>query len=154
MEAIDNDRWHGTFVVDALGHYEYTVEGWIRSVCRLAPSAGEKDRAGQDVASELLEGAALVLDAGERIADGETGTRIGHLQRVLGAADEEMGARLAAALSEDLGECDGRASGSQPGDAVRSGSWGGRGTRAGAIRRVVRDVPALGQPRSVAQRHL
>ena len=99
MEAIDNDRWHGTFVVDALGHYEYTVEGWIDRFASWRHQLSKKIGAGQDVAAELLEGAALVLDAVERIADAETGTRIGHLQRVLGAADEEMGARLAAAAS-------------------------------------------------------
>ena len=102
MEAIDNDRWQGTFVVDALGHYEYTVEGWIDRFASWRHELSKKVGAGQDVASELLEGAALVLDAVERIEDGETGKRIRHLQRVLSAGDEETGARVATALSEDL----------------------------------------------------
>ena len=91
----------GTFVVDALGRYQYTVEGWIDRFAGWRHQLAKKIGAGQDVASELLEGAALVLDAGERIADGETGSADWPSQRVLGAADEEMGARLAAALSED-----------------------------------------------------
>jgi starch synthase (maltosyl-transferring) len=102
MEAIDSDRWQGTFVVDALGHYEYTVEGWIDRFASWRHELSKKIGAGQDVASELLEGAALVLDAVERIEDGETGKRIRHLQRVLSAGDEETGARVATALSEDL----------------------------------------------------
>src|SRR5918995_44652 len=29
MAAAGNDRWRAQFTVDALGIYEYTVEGWI-----------------------------------------------------------------------------------------------------------------------------
>src|SRR5215208_7147909 len=29
MAAIANDRWHGSFVVEATGRYQYSVEAWI-----------------------------------------------------------------------------------------------------------------------------
>jgi starch synthase (maltosyl-transferring) len=102
MAAIDNDRWQGTFIVESLGRYEYTVEGWIDRFGSWRHELSKKIGAGLDVSSELLEGAALVHEALERIADKGTARRIRGIQRTLGDGDEEIGARLAAALSEEL----------------------------------------------------
>jgi len=29
LELVENDGWRGRFVVESLGRYEYTIEGWI-----------------------------------------------------------------------------------------------------------------------------
>jgi starch synthase (maltosyl-transferring) len=66
LTAIGNDRWAAAFQVDELGVYEYTVEAWIDRFGSWRKALIAKVDAGQDVASELLEGAALVEQAAAR----------------------------------------------------------------------------------------
>ena len=60
MAPLGNDRFSATFEVEALGVYEYTVEGWIDRFGTWRSELSKKVSAGQDVSSELLEGAELV----------------------------------------------------------------------------------------------
>ena len=65
MAAAGNDRWTGAFAVTALGRYEYTVEGWIDRFGTWRSEVSKKFGAGQNVSSELLEGAQIVGAAAE-----------------------------------------------------------------------------------------
>jgi starch synthase (maltosyl-transferring) len=60
LTACDNDRWEATFTVSELGDYEYTIEAWVDRFGSWLKGLVAKADAGQDVASELLEGAQLV----------------------------------------------------------------------------------------------
>jgi len=60
LSALDNDSWTASFIVAEVGRYEYTVEAWIDRFGSWLKGLVAKADAGQDVASELLEGAALV----------------------------------------------------------------------------------------------
>ena len=57
MDALGNDAWTGRFVVETLGRHEYTVEAWVDRFASWQRGLARKVEAGQDVASELLEGA-------------------------------------------------------------------------------------------------
>jgi len=92
MTFVENDRWEGAFVVDALGRYEYTIEGWIDRFASWRHELSKKVGAGQDVSSELLEGAAIV----ETISPEKA--------KVLADASTAPEARVAEALREDLAE--------------------------------------------------
>src|SRR5262245_12377357 len=70
ITPIDNDAWTGTFTVTALGSYEYTVEAWVDRFGSWLKELIAKTDAGQDVSSELLEGAALVQAAAGRDGEG------------------------------------------------------------------------------------
>jgi starch synthase (maltosyl-transferring) len=60
MEPIGNDRWHGSFPVNALGRWHYTISAWIDRWASWRWEIDRKLEGGQkDLASELLEGAAL-----------------------------------------------------------------------------------------------
>jgi starch synthase (maltosyl-transferring) len=59
LAPLGNDRWTATFTVTELGTYVYTVEGWIDRFGTWLKGLIAKHEAGQDVASELLEGAQL-----------------------------------------------------------------------------------------------
>ena len=59
----DNDRWEATFIVTELGEYEYTIEAWIDRFGSWLKGVVAKADAGQDVSSELLEGAELIQAA-------------------------------------------------------------------------------------------
>ena len=69
MAPLGNDRWRARFSVGELGQYEYTVEGWVDRFETWRHELAKKFGAGQDVSSELLEGAALVRAAGIRELD-------------------------------------------------------------------------------------
>ena len=63
LAALGNDAWRASFVVTELGEYEYTVEAWIDRFGTWAAALAAKADAGQDVASELVEGAGIVQRA-------------------------------------------------------------------------------------------
>src|SRR3954468_21983880 len=66
LAPLDNDSWGASFVVEHVGRYEYTVEAWIDRFGSWLKALVAKAQAGQDVASELLEGAELVQAAAGR----------------------------------------------------------------------------------------
>ncbi len=89
MDGVGNDRWRARFTVEAMGVYEYTIEGWIDRFGSWRGELSKKVAAGQDVASELLEGAVLVRDLPEAAA-------------ILGDAAIGQGQRVATALDASL----------------------------------------------------
>ena len=57
----DLDRWHGSFSVDALGHWEFEVVAWVDRIASWQHELERKVAGGQsDLSSELSEGAALL----------------------------------------------------------------------------------------------
>ena len=96
LVALGNDSWGAAFTVSDLGEYEYTVEAWIDRFGSWLKGLVAKADAGQDVASELLEGAELV-----QAAAGVEDLRLLEIADVLrgtGAQD----ARVAAARDPEL----------------------------------------------------
>jgi len=89
MRFVDNDRWAGTFTLAAIGRHLFTIEALPDLYRSWLADLVKRVDAGQDVRSELAEGAALVraaaarargadqaalLDAAARIEDGDTPT--------------------------------------------------------------------------------
>ena len=73
LTALENDAWGASFVVVDVGRYEYTIEAWIDRFGTWRRGLIAKAEAGQDVASELLEGADLIqgsLDRGVSATSG------------------------------------------------------------------------------------
>jgi starch synthase (maltosyl-transferring) len=66
LTPVDDDRWTASFVVEQIGCYEYTIEAWIDRFGSWLKGLIAKAEAGQDVESELLEGAELILAAAAR----------------------------------------------------------------------------------------
>ncbi|MGD2152378.1 MAG: alpha-1,4-glucan--maltose-1-phosphate maltosyltransferase [Gemmatimonadales bacterium] len=65
---INFDRFEGSFRVDCVGRWLYTVETWPDRFATWRSELEKKLRAGLDVHVELLEGAALVREASEHAA--------------------------------------------------------------------------------------
>ena len=101
MEAMGNDRWEGSFVVEALGYYEYTVEGWVDRFGTWQEALEKKYDAGQAVGVELTMGAALLGEAAARVG-GEAAKELAQWAEALVGAKDENEA-VAAALSEEVG---------------------------------------------------
>ena len=66
MARLSGDRWQGEFGVTQLGNYLYTVEAWIDRFKSWRDDFQKRINAGQNVASELREGAQLIEQAAKR----------------------------------------------------------------------------------------
>jgi starch synthase (maltosyl-transferring) len=100
MRALDNDRMQGSFRVDALGQYEYTVEAWIDRFASWRQELSKKAGAGQDVSIELVEGAELIQAAIDRTPGQAADERVATVRALKTTGD--LAPRIGAALSEDV----------------------------------------------------
>jgi starch synthase (maltosyl-transferring) len=96
-----NDRWRASFVVDALGTWEYTITAWVDAWATWCWGLERKVSAGQSVAVELRMGAALVVAAAGRAAEPDAKT-LRTLAARLGEPGDEA-ERVRAALGPDAG---------------------------------------------------
>ncbi|HEV2149470.1 MAG TPA: alpha-1,4-glucan--maltose-1-phosphate maltosyltransferase [Longimicrobiaceae bacterium] len=99
MRFLDNDRWGGSFPVTENVRYLFTVVAWTDAFGTWASDTRKKYDAGQDVASELLEGEALIRAAAGR-AEGTERERIESYLR--GVAEGTQAERVAEALDAGL----------------------------------------------------
>jgi starch synthase (maltosyl-transferring) len=63
MEFLVNDRWRGSFFVDEIGRYAYTLEAWVDHFRTWQRDLVKKVDAGQDVSVDFLVGVELIKDA-------------------------------------------------------------------------------------------
>ena len=129
MRAAGNDLWNGTFVVDKLGAWSFTVLGWVDHfgtwaselkkriaaqsnleptdaipVARLDGNSGLRARSNptaQDVTLALRSGALLIRQAAER-ARGDDTKRLGEIARELEQLAEEKRAIYDNPCTEEL----------------------------------------------------
>ncbi len=69
MSDLGNDHWAARFRVTEVGRYEYTVLAWVDRFASWRRDLSKKAGAGQDVTSDLLEGAELVSQAARRASE-------------------------------------------------------------------------------------
>jgi starch synthase (maltosyl-transferring) len=100
MVPLVNDRWAGAFTVARRGRYEFTLLGWVDRFASWHKELAKKVEAGQDVASELLEGAQHVREAADR-ASGDDADWLRRRAEAL-AGPEDQGACIRAALDPEL----------------------------------------------------
>jgi starch synthase (maltosyl-transferring) len=102
MTAAGNDRYVAAFTVDALGRYEYTVEGWVDRFATWRQELSKKFGAGQEVTSELLEGSAIVAAALGRVRDKRADEKVAQWAATLADTALAPERRVAVALDADL----------------------------------------------------
>ncbi len=66
MTPLVNDRWEGAFTVKEAGRYAYTIEGWVDHFETWRLDLEKKFNAGQNIQSEILEGAQLIRETSTR----------------------------------------------------------------------------------------
>jgi starch synthase (maltosyl-transferring) len=103
MRFIGNDRWRGEFRVGETGIYSYTVQGWVDHFRTWQLDLKKRFDSGQDIAVDLVIGAAII----ESIAD--RASRKPDRKRILSYASLFKGgtdnaALVAAASDPDLGD--------------------------------------------------
>ncbi len=106
MEALGNDRYRGEVTVTSVGRWRYTVTAWVDPFKTWRRDLQKRVDARQDVAIELLAGAAFINRAADRAraagrkADGRV---LAGLARAL-EQGKEPAARLQLALDEELAQ--------------------------------------------------
>ncbi len=101
MRHQDNDRWAGRFPLRENARYLYTIEAYPDPFRTWAQALEKKAAAGQDVASEILEGTTLIRKALSRASGADRARleeQLGALERARSQADQ---VRLA--LDPELG---------------------------------------------------
>jgi len=101
MAPLGNDRWRAPFVAEDYTRYEFTVEGRVDRFETWRAALSKKVGAGQDVSSELLEGALIVRDAAARARAAQK-TALTQLAAALEDASVDAAQRVVTALSDDL----------------------------------------------------
>jgi starch synthase (maltosyl-transferring) len=100
MRFVDNDRWAGTIPLERNLRYHYSVIAWTDVFGSWRSELRAKFDAGQDVASELLEGAEIVRGAVER-ASGKDRQQLSALLKQMSGKVPQAEA-VAVALSPEL----------------------------------------------------
>lgn len=100
MRAVGNDRFEAEFPLARNGRYAFAVEAWPDALRTWASEVQRKVAAGLTVASEIIEGAALLRLAAERAGSNSDGRQLSQVEKMLLA--EPPAAALAAALNPAL----------------------------------------------------
>ncbi len=95
MRHVDNDRWAGAFTLDANARWLFTIEALADPFRSWLADLGKRRDAGQDVASELAEGQALIRAAVARAARGDAHRLREHAERIARAPDQAAAVALA-----------------------------------------------------------
>ncbi|HVY60517.1 MAG TPA: maltotransferase domain-containing protein [Planctomycetota bacterium] len=110
LEPLLNDRWQGEFPLAENARYVFRVEAWTDPFATWAAAVGKKIAAKQDVASEVLEGLAILERMRPRATAPEDAARLDGFSRAL-AASAPMPRVVQAILDEpDLRDLVGRLS--------------------------------------------
>jgi starch synthase (maltosyl-transferring) len=99
--VFNDDRWYGKFAPDRLGRWEFAIEAWPDPFNTWREDLKKRLDAGQDVSSELLEGASLVS---RRLAwrGAAHSVELERGAKVLADPSQTTDARLAVAFSKKL----------------------------------------------------
>jgi len=100
MESFLNDHWRGRFEVEAMGYYEFTIEGWIDHFGSWAEFIQKKIASGQEVSVELEVGSRLIREASDR-ATGHAAERLKNYADALVSGGEQR-RRIKQAQDEEL----------------------------------------------------
>ncbi len=103
LSALPNDRHSGSFDVDQLGRWQFTIRAWVDQYATWQRGLERKVRAGQNVDVDVLIGAEVLRAAAER-ASGEDRRALDAAAGQLANTREAASARARAASSLELGQ--------------------------------------------------
>jgi len=98
---FDVDRWYGSFKPDRIGRWQYTIEAWPDRYGTFRSDLGKRLNAGQDVRSELLDGAEILATLA-RFLKGDSGKRIREAAARLADPTVSLEERLKVAFADEV----------------------------------------------------
>ncbi|HVL81616.1 MAG TPA: alpha-1,4-glucan--maltose-1-phosphate maltosyltransferase [Actinomycetota bacterium] len=99
MRPDHNDVWRGSFPLERMGRYAYTVEAWVDHFATWRYGLAKKVEAGQDVSVELLEGGLLLREAAGRASGDDAALLLRWADRVARDPQLAMDSDVAAIAS-------------------------------------------------------
>jgi starch synthase (maltosyl-transferring) len=99
---FDRDRWSGRFPLDRVGMWSFTVEAWPDVYRTWRTEIEKKIAAGQEVHSELLEGALIIEQAEKGARFGEARTALRRTAALLRDAEVDQRVRADAGTTPAL----------------------------------------------------
>jgi starch synthase (maltosyl-transferring) len=100
---FDTDRWYGEFRVDRLGRWVFAVEAWTDAVATWRRGLEKNAAAGQDVTSDLLDGAQLARAVARSTRFGPARASLLNTAKVLeDRRDESIATKLERALDGEF----------------------------------------------------
>ncbi len=102
LTELGNDRFLGRFRVMQLGRHEFTIEAWVDRFATWRRDLRKKADAGQDVESDLKEGAQLIREGSGRSRGKDAGWLKAKADIIDGTG--ELSIRVKSALEEELAE--------------------------------------------------
>ena len=103
MEPLVNDRWRGSFTVQALGRYLYTVTAWIDHFRTWSHALAKRVEANQDVMIELITGAEMIAAAGKHAPAQQAGWHEIYAESVRAGGPDGIGRALSTELASLMG---------------------------------------------------
>jgi starch synthase (maltosyl-transferring) len=101
MKSLVNDRWQGSFQVNTVGRYCYTLQGWVDRFKTWQRDIGKKAAAGHDVSTDLLIGSKLISGAAARAKGAEKTTLKGWAELLV--SDKSIKEKTLLAMDRNLG---------------------------------------------------
>lgn len=101
MAGLGNDRWKGEFMVEEMGTYHYTIEGWIDPFKTWQSDIAKKSAAGKLSGVDMLVGAGLVEEVAGRAAGKKDRSRLMDFAETL-KEENELAETLKVALGDEL----------------------------------------------------
>jgi len=101
---FDSDRWYGAFKVDRIGKWTFTIEAWTDRFGTWRSDLKKKLDAGQQVQTELAEGAELIRAASRTTRAGAARATLLMTAKILDdrRGDASLERRIQRALDDDL----------------------------------------------------
>ncbi len=98
----DSDRWTAHFPLESVGTYTFTVEAWTDSFATWRSELEKKWNAGQDIGSELLEGAQLLERTAAQALHPRAQKQLERLAGLLRDTDFEAYTRVRVGVAPEL----------------------------------------------------
>ncbi len=104
MNHLGNDRWEGRFSPNEIGRWRYSIEAWTDLFATWRRDLIKRLEAGQDVSTELEEGAQLLAASRKRVPGTDRAAIDAAIEALRGPKGQEEGrdARVTAALDEEV----------------------------------------------------
>jgi starch synthase (maltosyl-transferring) len=102
MRLVENDRWEGSFQVQALGRYVYTIVAWVDGFQTWSVDLVKRADAGQDISVDVLVGAEIVQVSADRARGSDSKKLADAAAKLKEFAARDRDAALAMARSAEL----------------------------------------------------
>jgi starch synthase (maltosyl-transferring) len=103
MRLVENDRWEGSFKLNTLGRYAYTVVAWVNHFRTWSGDLLKRAEAGQDISVDVLIGAGIVQVSADRARGADSKKLAEAAMELKGFSTNDREAALRAAQIPELG---------------------------------------------------